>query len=216
MKILNILLLVLGAGMLPAPSFAGTQNANTQATAVVPSSCTIAAQNLNFGALNLPLSAQSASTSMNVLCSNKTTYTVGLAYSGVYGSGGGSGTSFGTVINTGNQFDCVYHYSVGGQAYTATTGNGQSQSCPAYNYSVPAYTYGEMTGAAKGDKIGYSIQVPGNPGQVWNNGQNSYSSTGTGVTQTIPVVGSIVPGQSGSAYPTPDSYMDTVTATVNF
>jgi spore coat protein U-like protein len=73
-----------------------------------------------------------------------------------------------------------------------------------------------MIGAAKGDKIGYSIQVPGNAGEVWNNGQNNYSSTGTGLAQTIPVVGTIMPAQSGSAYPTPDTYADTVVATVSF
>jgi spore coat protein U-like protein len=199
-----------------ASSYAGTLSANTQATASVAATCTIAAQNLNFGALTLPLSSQSASTSMTVLCSKSHAYTVGLAYGGIYGSGGGSGTAYGTVVNTGSQYNCVYTYTVGGQSYQASVGNGQSQNCPGYNYSVPAYTYGEMIGSAKGDKIGYSIQVPGNAGEVWNNGQNNYSSTGTGVSQTIPVVGTIMPSQSGSAYPTPDSYADTVVATVSF
>jgi spore coat protein U-like protein len=98
MKILNLLLFVLGVGMLPVSSYAGILNANTQTTATVGATCTIVAQNLNFGALTLPLSSQTASTSMSVLCSKSHAYTVGLAYGGVYGSGGGSGTAYGTVI----------------------------------------------------------------------------------------------------------------------
>lgn len=82
-------------------------------------------------------------------------------------------------------------------------------------YTFGGYTYGKMIGVVSGDTVAYSIAVPGNPGQVWNAGAYSYTSTGTGATQSIPVIGTLVPSQTG-AYPTPDYYMDTVTATVSF
>lgn len=223
---------------------AGSTSASQQATATVSSSCTISAQNLNFGNLVLPLSAQSASTSMSVLCSKNHAYTVGLAYGGVYGQGvpygysglGGyangaeytdangqsvmnlgvwssSGTQIGTITipysatDAGRESEIYaltgYHTSVSGVYYAVQGG-------------ATGYTYGKMIGVAKGDNIAYSIAVPSQPSQVWNAGENNYTSTGTGSAQTIPVVGTLVPGQSGSTYPTPDMYMDTVTATVSF
>lgn len=221
---------------------AGT-SANTQATATVSTACTIVAQNLAFGNLTLPLSAQTASTSMNVLCSKNAPYTVALAYGGIYGQGvpygysgsGGyengapytlngqtvmnlgvwssSGTQIGTITipysatDAGRESEIYaltgYHTSVSG-IYYAVVGGGTS------------YNYGKMIGVASGDNVAYSIQVPGNPGKVWNNGVNNYTATGTGSSQTIPVVGTLVPAQSGSNYPTPDMYMDTVTATLSF
>lgn len=198
-----------------APVQAATTSASTQTTATVSSSCTIAAQNLNFGALVLPLSAQSASTSMSVLCSKNHAYTVGLAYGGVYGQG--ASTTLPLTLNSGaNGYAyCVYSGTVNGQFYQTSTNYGQT-CAPSIAYNIPSYAYGKMIGAAKGDNVAYSIQVPGNPAQIWNAGNYSYSSTGTGAAQTIPVVGKLVPSQSGSNFPTPDTYLDTVTATVNF
>jgi spore coat protein U-like protein len=205
-------------------AYAGTNNATTKATATIASVCTISAQNLSFGALVLPLSSQSAASSMSVLCSNKASYTVGLAYGGIYGQGNVNATlnNYGNsndnylIPNSGGMWYCSYSGTVNGQPYT--TGAHELNGCPStiQTQVSTAYAYGKMTGVAKGDTIGYSIQVPGSPGTVWNNGQGSYTATGTGSTQTIPVVGTLVPGQSGSSYPTPDVYMDTVTATVNF
>jgi len=195
-KIVLSMIALLTMSSFQTVSFAGTSSANTQSTATIASTCTITAQNLNFGALVLPLSAQNASTSMAVLCSNKASYTVGLAY--------------------GGQWYCTYSGTINGQSYTIPQDN--IGGCPSTIQAQVAssYAYGKMIGTAKGDSIGYSIQVPGNPGKVWNNGQGNYTATGTGVSQTIPVVGTLVPAQSGSSYPTPDTYMDTVTATVNF
>jgi spore coat protein U-like protein len=189
---------------------AGTSNASTNATATISSSCQIAAQNLNFGALVLPLSSQSTSTNMTVMCSKKATYTIGLAYGGVYGQGGQSSTialTSGGKVTGGSAcyYGSYYEYQYG-SPYCASS----------ITVTSTVYAYGKMIGAAKGDTVGYSIQVPNNPGQIWNAGNSTYSSTGTGVSQTIPVVGTLVPGQSGSLYPTPDSYLDTVTATINF
>jgi spore coat protein U-like protein len=232
-------------------SYAAGTSANTQATASISSVCTISAQNLSFGNLVLPLSAQSASTSMSVLCSNKSSYTIGLTYGGIYGSGisGNYWTAVSQACNSSTNASSMYYnplnpngtaggyvwteYNTSGKVvggacttsppgnsgtyvatlgYTASTTNGQYYN-PA---NTTVYNYGKMTGVANGDNIAYSIQVPNNPNQVWNNSNYSYSATGTGVTQSIPVVGKLVPAQSGSSYPTPDMYMDTVTATVNF
>lgn len=214
---------------------AGSTSASEQATATLSSNCTISAQNLNFGNLVLPLSAQSASTSMSVLCSKNHAYTIGLAYGGVYGQGSANG-NYWTISGSAGSYN-IYYYSngnfvtgilnrtcaqvlswsqgaVGSTNDVAQTGWSCGQTG---TFAVnAAYGYGKMIGVAKGDTVAYSIQVPNQPSQIWNAGESSYSATGTGDTQTIPVVGTIVPSQSGSTYPTPDMYLDTVTATVNF
>jgi spore coat protein U-like protein len=195
----------------------GSSAANVQSTATISSVCTIAAQNLSFGNLVLPLSAQSASTSMSVLCSNKASYTVGLTYGGVYGTGGVVALPLTGVSGANGYALCTYSAVVNGTTVTRQTNN--SQNCyttPSLNYTVPSYAYGKMIGSASGDNVAYSIQVPDQPTKVWNAGNSSYTATGTGVSQTLPVVGTIVPSQSGSNYPTPDTYSDTVVATVSF
>jgi spore coat protein U-like protein len=208
--------LALSLGMTHS-SYAGTTSASTQATATLSSSCTITAQNLSFGTLVLPISSQGVSSSMSVLCSKGHAYTIGLAYGGVYGQGGqSSGDYWQAATGAQTGLSCITgtpyaEYNSSGQMITASCHTSQ----PA-NPTNTVYSYGKMIGVSSGDNIAYSIQVPGNPGQIWNSGESSYSSTGTGSAQSIPVVGTLVPGQSGSTYPTPDSYMDTVTATVNF
>lgn len=227
---------------------AGTSTASPKATATLAATCTISAQNLSFGNLVLPLSAQSASTSMNVLCNNKASYTVGLAYGGIYGQGNspqteeigyfGAGTAgqydvfayneqTGAVTSLGSNVSISTVNSLVSGATKATSStyepmpgicNTYSQCTAFYTKQVPgtAFGYGVMTGVASGDKVAYSIQVPGNSSEVWNAGESSYSATGTGISQSIPVVGKLVPAQSSGNYPTPDMYMDTVTASVSF
>lgn len=224
-----------------APSaHAGSTSASSQATATLSSTCVISAQNLNFGNITLPVSAQTASSTMSVLCNNKASYTVGLAYGGIYGAQpdsvayyqtGSSHVVNGTLTTTINAYSstgtilssfvvnypgcaCTNGFASEIASYTGNSIDNQNSKYINNNYST-GYSYGKMVGVASGDQIGYSIQVPGNPGTVWNTGSGSYTATGSGVTQTIPVVGALVPAQSGS-YPTPDYYMDTVTATVNF
>jgi spore coat protein U-like protein len=226
---------VLSIACIPCARATGSSTANPQATATIASVCTINAQNLSFGNLVLPLSAQSASSNMSVLCSNKASYTVALAYGGIYGQGsntsgdywvynGGhqyreynsSGTVVGIVTCNNNTATLVYSPTITTCASGVPTGWSGAYNASGNQYIGAAYTYGEMTGVVNGDHIGYFIQVPNNPGQVWNAGNYSYSATGIGSIQTIPVVGTLVPAQSSGSYPTPDMYMDTVTATVNF
>jgi spore coat protein U-like protein len=225
---------------IPVTAYAGSSSANTQTTATLSATCVINAQNLNFGNITLPLSAQSASTSMSVLCNNKASYTVALAYGGVYGAQpnnvayyqtAGSQVVNGKLTTTINAYSstgtilssfvlpypgcaCTGGFASEIASYTGNSIDNENTKYINNNYST-GYSYGKMIGVASGDQIGYSIQVPGNPGTVWNTGSGSYTATGSGVTQSIPVTGVLVPAQSG-AYPTPDYYMDTVTATVNF
>lgn len=205
------------------PVLAATSTNSTKATAQLVASCTINASNVSFGTLLLPLSNQPATSSMTVLCSNGASYTIGMAYGGVYGTG--TGVTGNLPLQSAVQYpswaSCNYSGSINGQNYTSTQNYTLSYywnyGCPAnYTYSSPAYNYGLMTGTVKGDKIAYSIQVPGNPSQVWNSGNFSYTATGTGSSQSIPVKATLVPGQSSSSYPAPDMYMDTATATINF
>jgi spore coat protein U-like protein len=196
--------------------------ANAKATATLASVCTLGSQNVNFGLISLPVGAQSATSSLTVLCTKGSTYTIGLAYGGVYGQGtipngnywvneyngywneyNSSGTLLSSV-HTG-------YYSPDTSCNQGNTGNGKSCAV-----AGNAYGYGVMTGTAKGDTIAYFIQVPNNPSQVWNSGNYSYSSTGTGANQSIPVVATLKPSNTPSSYPTADSYLDTVTATITY
>ena len=203
--------------------------ANPKATATLAAVCSLAAQNVNFGQLSLPIGAQSATSNMTVECTNGSPYTIGLAYGGVYGTTTQNVSATynlsGYISGNGYTYQyCIYTATYDGTSYTknvANNGNAPWGYCPTTSgtktiSTASVYSYGKMIGASKGDNVAYSIQVPGNPSQVWNAGNYKYSSTGTGVNQSIPVVATIVPGQTTNNYPTPDTYLDTVTATVSY
>lgn len=230
-KGISCIILGLGA-LITTQAFAQshTTTATQKATATLAAVCTISAQNVNFGQIMLPVASQSASSNMSVQCTKGSPYTIGLAYGGVYGQGTSGGGDYYIVTYVGGQGTyLVYnHYSSAGtllgtatSSTLNTTGlvHGSSDLAVGSKWWVnPAstpYSYGVIVGSVSGDTIGYSIQVPGNPSQVWNNGENNYTSTGTGSTQTIPVVATLQSGH-GVAYPTADSYLDVITATVNF
>lgn len=80
----------------------------------------------------------------------------------------------------------------------------------------PAYNYGVMIGASKGHTLAYSINLPGDSNKIWNNGNNSYNSTGNGDFQSIILVAKIIPENSGKPYPAPDIYLDTITAIISY
>lgn len=60
---------------------------SNKATATLSATCSISAQSVNFGSLILPLTSQSANSQINLLCTNKSPYTIELSYGGIYGSG---------------------------------------------------------------------------------------------------------------------------------
>lgn len=163
----------------------GSITATTKASATLASVCTISAQNVNFGTLNLPISNQSATSSMSVQCTKGSSYTIALAYGGVYGTGNSG-------YQTCGPDGCEWH--------PGTT----------------IYTYGMMNGSAKGDTVAYSIQVPNNASEIWNTGNYTYTATGTGLNDSIPVVATLQPTQTTDKYPAADNYADTVTATLTY
>jgi spore coat protein U-like protein len=227
------LALALNIQFLPVAN-AASSTAQPKATATLSAECTISAQNVNFGNLVLPLSAQTASSNMTVLCSNKASYTVALAYGGIYGAGtnGDYWVHEGCPQACATDYNWYYEYNSSGQViaqqqFANDEGAGlylPNEQIPGATYNASTgtfvvgtvYAYGEMTGVAKGDHVAYSISVPGNSSQIWNTGNSNYAGTGNGVSQSLPINATLVPSQSSSTYPSPDYYMDTVTATVNF
>lgn len=57
---------------------------NFETTAKIENFCSITTNDINFGVVSLPLTAQSANSKMNILCSNNTVYKVDLVYGGTY------------------------------------------------------------------------------------------------------------------------------------
>lgn len=201
---------------------AQSQNTTTamKADAKLIATCQISAQTVNFGNVVLPLTTQSATSNLNVLCNKGATYTIDMTYGGVYGQGypgnvvwyGSGGTCSGMPIMFG--FDVETMQRVGIEC-NIPAGSVLGPNGGYYTGTPVSYNYGKMMGAAKGDNIAYSLEVPGQSGKVWNT-TNKYTAVGTGVTESIPVKAILVPGQSGGAYPIPDMYSDTVTAKINF
>lgn len=212
-------------------SWAATTTGTTKSTATLSTTCTINATTVSFGNIILPLSAQGATGNMTVLCNKGAAYNIGLAYGGVYGKGSAGSDYYVDVIG-GNW--CVgygkafNHYDVNnvylGKACQGTIANyssltdatidGQARK---YTGAVPgaSYDYGILSGV-RGDSIAYSISLPNDTSKVWNAGNNSYSDTGIGTSQNISVRAKLVPSKSSSMNPTPDMYMDSVTATITY
>lgn len=203
----NLLIYVVGVmtSILTTLAQANTNTATTKATATLSSLCVISTQNINFGQISLPVSTQSASSNMTVQCTKGSSYTIGLAYGGIYGQGSSVQTQTGTQTIS----NCSHYFGGNCDQWDTTY-------VPVYTTTTSYYTYGKMTGSTSGDSIGYSIQVPNNPNQIWNTGNNSYSSTATGINQTIPVIATLIPGQTTNQYPEADNYLDTVTATITY
>lgn len=208
------------------PAFSSSTVANPKATATLAASCTINASNVNFGQVNLQAaqSGVTATSTMNVYCTKGSSYTISLAYGGIYGTGVASDyytyqgqasghynyyifneyTPSGAYVG---QID-TYYNPPQGTTYNATTKQ--------YSAGNTVYAYGLLTGVANGDTIGYKITVPNNDSEVWNSGNYSYTGTGTGTNQALPIKATIQTGTHGSSYPSADSYMDVVTATITY
>lgn len=95
--------------------FADSSVKNFDATAKIENTCTISAENVNFGVVYSPLTSQASNSTMNVHCTNATAYKIDLAYGGVYGSGSGEKGNF-TYSIVGNTNDTqtikIYNNSV--------------------------------------------------------------------------------------------------------
>ena len=223
------IIMAIGIAFASSAVFAGNSTTEFQATSKINATCSISAVNINIGVFLLPLSSQYFGGSINLLCSRETPYTIDLAYGGVYGQeqdSDGSYFVYDKVLWPGeheyNKYskngELMWQQSVQIGNQTAAEGLGctfNASGTQCFTNS-PSYGYGMMTGATKGDFVAYSIFVPGNSSKVWNTGQNSYTGTGTGNQEHLTFQGKIIPAQSGSAYPAPDFYMDTVTASIKY
>lgn len=265
MKSLKLILPAILSLMISQSFAQATATNTTKATAQLAASCTLKTNNVSWGSLMLPLTTQTASGNMNVLCNKGASYTVDLAYGGIYGAGS-SATGYTMSFNYSNTNSMVYNVynSVGTLVSSLGLGCGfggykgytyfgsvqvanlygsntvgwqvNSKACVgdgtlagthptdwagAYNAAgsqsigAAAYTYGIISGV-NGGQIAYSIEVPGASNKVWNLGVNSYAATGTGISESIPVRATIIPGRSSSAYPPPDLYSDSLTATITY
>jgi spore coat protein U-like protein len=206
---------------------AGSASASTQTTATLASSCQISAQNVNFGQLNLQTASGgvSASSNMTVFCTKGSAYTISLAYGGMYGQGSAGNGDYwvyqGCFLTcSAGHSNVYYEYNSSGTGlgdYVGTTAPaGTTYSNGKYYVGGVPYAYGVLTGVVSGDTIGYYISVPGQPSEVWNAGEYNYTATGNGATQNISINAKAQTGTHGPAYPTPDTYMDTVTATISY
>lgn len=211
-----------------------TTTASPKATATLAATCTIDAQNVNFGVISLPVGAQSATSSMTVQCTKGSSFTIGLAYGGIYGQGTGSVIYQNVLVNANPTGQNGAIYKVVNSSTGATYANYSVKGTPGVNFTTicsglggtlsgnnctvgtAAYNYGKLIGTAHGDALGYSIQIPGDSSKVWNSGNYSYTTTATGINQSIPVVATLQSGQTANAYPTADTYLDIVTATITY
>jgi spore coat protein U-like protein len=224
-KILTIIgLLSLSYNYAYAGTTSNSITATTKASATLASVCTISSQNINFGQISLPVGSQNATSSMTVQCTKGSSYTIGLAYGGVYGGTtsnssvayyvpdytNASGYHIYNEYNSSGTFLGQYG-SLNAPPNTTTNNDGQT-----WVVNTPVYGYGVMNGAVSGDIIAYEIQVPNKPSEVWNTGNYTYTATGTGNNDTIPVVATLMPSKTPNTYPTVDTYLDTVTATVSY
>ena len=199
---------------LASPVFAQTSmTSTTKATATLTGSCLIGASNVNFGQLNLQAlpSGIVAQSNMTLHCTTATAYSINLAYGGIYGQGTAAGGDY--YVNQGCWVNCnpghsnvYYEYDSSGKAIGSYIGTSPPATGP------KPYAYGYMVGAISGDQIQYKITVPGNDNQVWNSGEYTYANTGTGADQVFPIKATA----TSTTFPTPDSYSDTVTATVTY
>lgn len=220
-------ILSIGVILLSNNAFADNLQVGTKSTATLAASCRINAQSISFGQLALPLSAQSATSNLSVLCSKQAAYKIDMAF--------GLSTSYWQISSAGGRWaDSTWTAST--VLYDSTGkvigGSGFSYPQGADPYSMLSTTMkctvtadgkchatagssnsGVMIGAK--DSVAYTIFIPGDTSKVWNVGKNSYLGTGTGDTQSIPVQAQIVPGSS-TPFPAPDMYSDTVVATITY
>src|SRR5579875_1195090 len=113
----SLYILLLSIGVISDVSYAQTSSTTTataKASATLAALCTISSQNVNFGQISLPIGSQTSTSSMTVQCTKGSSYTIGLAYGGVYGQG----QSANWVIQNASG---IYAYNSSTQAYQKIT-----------------------------------------------------------------------------------------------
>ena len=146
---------------------------------------------------------------------------------GVYGLGNTGDGTYWTPANRASTYQTLYfkHFSDGyiieqwidkGQLEKVAGCTIVPSNPNRCNKNGTPYDYGMMKGVAKGDSVAYAIYVPDDNSKVWNMGKNSYSGLGTGKEESLNFQAKIITAQNPNSFPTPDFYMDIVTATVTY
>lgn len=100
-KINFVLSMALGlTSMMSVNAFAATANKNIDVKATIKPGCFLSADNINFGTLVTPITNQSASSSMRVLCSKATNLSVEMVYGASSGGSAINGTFTATLKGT--------------------------------------------------------------------------------------------------------------------
>lgn len=250
MKKINLPVLTLCLITFSSSAMALETSDNLTTTARIENFCSISSNDINFGVVASPLTSQTATGQINILCSNKTPYVTELTY----GENAGSTSSgfYTSSINfealTWSQTYIYDNNSLIGEVGCDVQGRVGFTTLEVANiYGYTVYTIGStpydnksicngkyfntttlsnlspknpengiMKGISKGDKLAYLITVPDDSSKTWAKGFNSYSSIGTGEPQIININAKIVVDKSSSTYIAQDSYLDTVTLTVNY
>lgn len=134
---------IIGSALVCSASWAATATGTFQVTATVLSSCTVTGTTLNFGSNIDPIAASvplDSSSTLSVICSNTTPYTVALNA----GTNAGGGTSFtsraikngtstlGYQLYKDSSRTTVWGDGTSSTSTTAGTGSGSAQSLTIY------------------------------------------------------------------------------------
>lgn len=165
-------------------AFASAAPQNTtvaaKATASLSATCTISAQGVSFGSLIMPLTTQSASSNLILLCNRAAPYTIDLAYGGVYGSGSTT-TGYTTSYNSGDTNRNVYTINnssnaLAGYQYCYTNGLVQFVN---FNGANVQTLYGYSSGNLQTDSLGACNQTTFTP-KGWVGAYNASGSQSIG------------------------------------
>ena len=117
--------------------------------------------------------------------------------------------AFGTF--TGTQLDGSTTLSV---TCTCTNTTAYTVALDAGTYSGATTSTRRLTGSVSGSSLGYQLYSNAGRTTAWgsNTGTDTVAGTGNGSAQTLNVYGRI----TGSQYPDPGSYTDTVVATLTY
>lgn len=228
-SLLSVAVMLMCNSVLSNHALADNLSVGNKATATLAASCRINAQSISFGALALPLTAQSATSNLSVLCSKQAAYKIDMAF--------GLSSNYWRITSSGGAYV--------NQTWTAQTTlyDSTGKAINSSSFSYPQSSNGivdsllptkmncvvtadglchAQTGTSSNgvmigskDSVAYTILIPGDDSKVWSIGKNSYLGTGTGDNQSITVKAQIVPSGS-AAFPAPDMYTDTVTTTITY
>lgn len=180
-------------------TFASNVSATTKATATLSSSCQIVAHDVLFGVIDPRTSSSgvTATSNMELFCSKSASYTINLAYGNAN-----------YEVYVGCPSGCPTNLA----QWNTYNPSGTFLYSTFYSNSASRPNYGSLKGISSGENLSYKITIPGDDSKIWTRGNYSYTTTGNGASQSIPVKATL----TTTGFPTPDNYSDIVTATVTF